>query len=93
MSEQVSVSAFINMGQDTAGARPQGRRSNYYAAWTLANGEAPKKGQQMSLDVFTERGLLYLVRVADSLKDSTGGIKPAAMRYSVVTKILDVERR
>jgi hypothetical protein len=86
------VSYFIGMGEDPKRAMPQGRRSNFYAAWTLANGEAPRKGQEMSLDAFKEPGLLYLVRVADSVKDGKDEEKPDAMRYSKVTKILNVER-
>jgi hypothetical protein len=93
MAEPILVSAFISMGEDPARARPQGRRSNFYAAWTIANGEAPRKGQQMSLETFTEPGLLYLVRVADSVKDGMDGIKPDAMCYSIVTKVLDAKRR
>src|SRR5690242_9858921 len=63
LSENSSVSAFLNMGNNAAGPRI-GRRSKYYALWCQANGEMPKKGQEMALDTFTEPGLVYWVRVA-----------------------------
>jgi hypothetical protein len=46
----------------------------------------------MALDVFTEAGLLYLVRVADCLKDGKDAAKPEALIYSRVTEILRIER-
>jgi hypothetical protein len=40
------------------------RRGNYSKAWTLANGELPRKGQLMSPDVFLE-GQIFMVEVKD----------------------------
>ncbi len=85
------VSAFFNMGDDPAKFHI-GRRSRFYEAWCLANGEAPRKGQQMALEKFTETGLLYLVRVADCAKDGKDAAKPDALVYSRVTEILKVGR-
>lgn len=86
------VSAFFNMGSDER--RPLiGRRSRFYSVWSLANGEAPRKGQQMALDTFTEPGLLFTVRVADATKDGKSADKPDALIYSRVTEILEVRRR
>ena len=57
--EHVRVCAFFNMGQDPA--RPRvGRNSRYFRAWTMANGELPRKGQQMTANTFQE-GQLYEV--------------------------------
>jgi len=85
------VSAFFNLGSD-----PQepfiGRRTRYYRVWSVANGEAPRKGQQMTPSIFTEGGLLYLVRVADCLKDGKEAVKPDALVYSRVTEVLKIER-
>jgi hypothetical protein len=91
MTGEGAVSAFFNMGKDQA--KPHiGRRSRFYAVWSLANGEAPRKGQQMTLEAFTEAGLVYLVRVADSTKDGKDTAKPDALIYSRVTEILKIER-
>jgi hypothetical protein len=85
------VSAFYNMGSDAAGPFI-GRRSRLYAVWSMANGEAPRKGQRMTWETFTDPALLYLVRVADSLKDGKDSAKPDALVYSRVTEILRIER-
>jgi hypothetical protein len=85
------VSAFFNLGSDPE--KPHiGRRTRYYTVWCLANGEAPRKGQQMPPSTFIEAGLLYLVRVADCLKDGKEAVKPDALVYSRVTEVLKVER-
>jgi hypothetical protein len=47
----------------------------------------------MTLDTFTEPGLIYTVRVANSIKDDKGGQKPGALVYSRVTDVLRVERK
>ena len=91
LSEDSRVSAFLNMGEDPA--RPHiGRRSKFYALWCQANGEMPRKGQQIALEAFTEPGLLYLVRVEDGRSDGKGDAKPDSLVYSRVTEILKVER-
>jgi hypothetical protein len=85
------VSAFFNLESDPA--KPHiGRRSRFYKVWCLANGEAPRRGQQMTPETFAESGLLYVVRVEDSLKDEKENEKPDALRYSRVTDVLRVER-
>ena len=91
LAEGVNVSVFLNMGNDPSGPRI-GRRSRFYEAWCLANGEPPWKGQEMTLETFTEAELLYLVRVADATKDGKDETKPDALIYSRVTEILRVER-
>ena len=90
LSEDAHVSAFLNMGNDPNTPRI-GRKSRFYAAWCQANGEPPRRGQQMSLDTFTEPGLLYLVRVEDATKDGKEADKPDSLVYSRVTEILRVE--
>jgi len=91
LAEGIPVSAFFNFGGDPSGPRPQGCRSKFYRVWCIANGEAPRRGQQMALSTFTEVGLLYLVRVADCLKDGKDEDKPDALVYSRVTEILKIE--
>jgi hypothetical protein len=86
------VSRFYNLGNDKT-RKSHGRRSLFYAVWCLANGEPPRKGQKMTLDTFTEAGLIYTVRVANSTKDEKGGHKPDALVYSRVTDVLRIERR
>lgn len=86
------VSAFYNLGSDPA--RPRvGRRSRYYAAWSQANGEPPRKGQKITPEAFAEPGLLYTLQVADAVKDEAQKRKPDALVYSRVVNILRVERR
>jgi hypothetical protein len=46
----------------------------------------------MTLETFTDPSLLYLVRVADCLKDGKDADKPDALIYSRVTEILKIER-
>jgi len=46
LADGVRVSAFYNMGND-ATQWHIGRRSRFYTAWTLANGESPRKGQRI----------------------------------------------
>jgi hypothetical protein len=58
----------------------------------MANGETPRKGQQMLPSTFIEAGLMYLVRVADCLKDGKEEDKPDALVYSRVTEVLKVNR-
>lgn len=86
------VSRFYNLGNDKT-RKSHGRRSFFYAVWCMANGEPPRKGQRMTLDTFTEAGLIYTVRVANSIKDEKGGQKPGALVYSRVTEVLRVERK
>ena len=92
LAEDILVSCFLNMGNDQA--KPQiGRRSRFYSAWSLANGEAPRKGQQMSLDTFVDNSLVYVVRVADATKDAKDAVKPDAFVYSRVVEIVKVDFR
>jgi hypothetical protein len=91
LTDGTLVSAFYNMGSDPQ--KPHiGRRSRFYTVWSLANGEAPRKGQQMALEAFTDPALLYLVRVADCAKDGKDTAKPDALIYSRVTEVLKIER-
>jgi hypothetical protein len=92
VDDGTAISGFFNMGSDPAMPQPQGRRSRFYAAWCMANGEMPRKGQEMRLETFLEPGLIYLVRVQDAIKDSKDELKPDALIYSRVTEILKVER-
>jgi hypothetical protein len=92
LTDATLVSAFLNLGSDPETTHI-GRRSRFYAVWCLANGEAPRKGQQMTLETFTDPSLLYLVRVADCVKDGKDAAKPDALIYSRVTEILRIERR
>jgi hypothetical protein len=46
----------------------------------------------MTFEILTDPTLLYLVRVADSLKDGKDGLKAESMVYSRVTEVLRIER-
>jgi hypothetical protein len=92
LDDATLVSAFYNLGKNLARPLSPGRRSRFYAAWCIANGEPPRKGQQMGLETFTDPSLLYTVQVVDVVKDETGANKPGALIYSAVAKILRIER-
>jgi hypothetical protein len=47
----------------------------------------------MTLETFTEEGLLYTVRVADAAKDEQATEKPDALVYSRITDVLRIERK
>jgi hypothetical protein len=86
IDEPVLVSSFFNMGSDRN--RPHiGRRSKYYKAWVLANGEHPRRRQKMSPDIFLE-GQFFEVEVQPCKMDEEGQPKPTAEMYSTVTKLI-----
>ncbi len=82
----VQVSRFVNMGQDKAMKRRAS--TDFYRLWTLFNGDLPKCGQQMSLEIFS--GKFCKVRVDAVTKDSKGNELPQVLRYSVVRDVLEV---
>jgi hypothetical protein len=84
------VCAFFNFGNKREAPEIM-RRGNYFKAWTLANGELPRRGQEMSPEVFFE-GQIYTVEVKDSRTDAAETEKADAEVYSKVTAILKVER-
>ena len=85
-TEPGSVSAFFNFGADKSGAK-LGRQSRYFKAWTIANGELPRRGQAMTPDVFLD-GQFFEVEVASCDSDSEGKAKPEAEVYSRIVKII-----
>ena len=88
LGEDEEVCLFLNMGQ----SGPPKRGSNFFKVWTMANGELPRKGQEMELEIFTEPGLIYTVQVEDAEKDGDGKQKHDALIYSRVTRVLGVNR-
>ncbi len=80
------VSAFFNMGDDRSGPRV-GRQSRYYKAWVLANGGHPRKGQEMTPEVFLE-GQFFEVEVEMCSQGADGAPKACAEAYSRITKII-----
>src|SRR4051812_45625689 len=69
--------------------RPQ--RGRYFAAWTLANGEMPRKGERMTPDIFLE-GQVYTVDVKDCRRNAKEQEKADAEIYSKVTEIVSVSQ-
>jgi hypothetical protein len=88
LGEDKEVFLFLNMGK----GGPPKRGSNFFKVWTAANGELPRKGQEMALEIFTEPGLVYTVQVEDAAKDAEGNEKPDALVYSRATRVLGVIR-
>ncbi len=90
LDDGARVCAFYNMGNDPKGPVPA-RRGNYFAAWTLANGDLPRKGERMTPDVFLE-GQVYTVNVKDCRRNAKEQEKADAEIYSVVSEIVSVGR-
>jgi hypothetical protein len=92
VSEDIEVTMFINFGAKPQ--PPQSLASRYFKAWTVANGDAPLRGQAMAPTVFVEEGLLYTVEVEDAAIDpTTKKDKPDCLIYSRVKEILNVTRK
>lgn len=85
------VCVFYSLGEDRRGCKI-GRKSNYFKAWTLANGELPRKGQAMSPNVFLE-GQVFTVEVRDRSRNSADEEKADAEIYSAITAVVDVVTR
>jgi hypothetical protein len=83
--DEVRVCAFFNMGNDPRRPMP-GRQSRYFRAWTIANGEPPRKGQTMDPAVFVD-GQQFEIEVEDCWKDTDNNLKTAAEIYSKVIRI------
>jgi hypothetical protein len=85
IDEEEEIYGFLNLGRRE---RPHaGRRSRYWAEWTLANGATPRKRQEMSPRVF--RGKVFLVEVGDVTKAGDGKSHQACAIYSTVKKIIE----
>jgi hypothetical protein len=92
VSEDIEVTMFINFGAKPQ--PPQSLASRYFKAWTVANGDAPLRGQAMAPAVFVEEGLLYTIEVEDAAIDpTTKKDKPDCLIYSRVKEILNVTRK
>jgi len=91
LCESKRVCAFYNFGENRTKPKIT-RRGNYFKAWTLANGELPRKGQRPSPDVFLE-GQIFTVEVRDSRRNEKQADKAEAEVYSKVTEIVSVDRR
>jgi hypothetical protein len=85
--EPGEVSYFMNMGSHRGGPRV-GRHSNYYKAWTLANGGPPRKGEAMNPKIFL--GRFFRARIEDSVKNSNDGDKLQEEVYSHITELLEL---
>jgi hypothetical protein len=83
------ICAFYNFGENP---KPEIlRNGKYFKAWTMANGELPRKGQDLLPEVFME-GQIYTVEVEDNRQTSTQKQKSDAEIYSVVREIVHVDR-
>lgn len=78
------VFGFLNLG---GGDEPKaGRGSEYYRAWTLANGTTPRKRETMSARVFKDK--IFRVRIGDTTRKHDGREHSPAEVYSTVKEIL-----
>jgi hypothetical protein len=86
--------SFLGTGEEVCGfyhlgskSKPHaGRRSEYYRAWIIANGEPPRKRQRLAVRVFRRK--VFEVRVSDVTRRHDGRTHPKAMVYSTVREIL-----
>jgi hypothetical protein len=78
------VCGFFHMGR---GERPAaGRRSNYWRAWVIANGDQPRRRQMLSTRVFKWK--IFEVRIEDVTKRFDQSEHPEGAIYSTVKEIL-----
>lgn len=78
------VFGFRNLGTDP---KPKaGPRSEYRRDWVMANGEPPRRRQQLSPRVFKDK--VFEVRVVDVTKRFDGREHPPGAIYSTVKEIL-----
>jgi len=84
--DSVRVCAFFNMGNDPAKTHA-GRQSRYFKAWTIANGELPRRGQILDPAVFME-GQIFQIDVDDSSTAPGEREKTDAEIYSRVTAVV-----
>jgi hypothetical protein len=82
----VQLVMFVNMGQGKGEKR--GPSTKFYRLWTLFNCEAPKRGQQMNLEVFA--GKFCMVSIETVIEDAKGNALPEMLRYSVARHVLEV---
>lgn len=78
------VSYFMNMGNNPE-APWAGRHSNYYKAWTLANGGPPRRGEAMDPDIFL--GKFFRALIEDCKKDSSDKEKADGEVYSHIKEL------
>ena len=89
--DEQTVSAFYSLGENRH-AYKFGSRSKFYKDWVRANGGQPKRGQEMSPEVFVNPAIWYTVHVGDAAKDGEGKVKDDALIYSRIDRILEVRR-
>ena len=87
--EPVSLSLFINLGNDPAGPRVAGRQSKYYKHWSMANGQPPAKGQSMAADVFLDK--FFMAQVEKATKGTKGEAKGDEEIYSRIIHFIRLE--
>jgi hypothetical protein len=83
------LSAFFNLGGTPDAPSMPGRQSKYFRAWTMANGEAPRKGQPLDWNIFLDK--FFTAEVADCSKDSKDREKSEGEIYSKITDFLRFE--
>ena len=82
------VCTFYNFGEDRR--KPTiFRQGRFRKEWTRANSDAPRKGEDMTPDVFLE-GQVFTVQVRDCRRDAKERTKADAEVYSVVSEIVSV---
>lgn len=78
------VWGFFHMGRRERATA--GRRSNYWRAWVIANGDGPRRRQVLSPRVF--KGKIFEVRIEDVTKRFDQSEHPEGAIYSTVKEII-----
>ena len=92
LDDGTRVCAFYNLGSERE-KLSLGRRGKYVRDWTLANGEAPHRGEILDPQVFLN-GQVYLLQIGDSLENPDARQKQKSQdeMYSRVTEMISVDR-
>lgn len=82
------VCTFYNFGEDR-GKPKIFQKGRYRKEWTRANGDSPRKGEDMTPNIFLD-GQVFIVEVRDCRRDAKERAKADAEVYSVVSEIVSV---
>jgi hypothetical protein len=91
LDDESHVCLFYNFNGDQRSGPIVANRGRYRADWIRANGDQPRRGQEMSPDVFLE-GQLYTLEVRNTVRNSDQTEKACGEIYSQVKSIIIIER-
>jgi hypothetical protein len=84
-----NLSIFFNFGNNPGKIATPGRQSKYFKHWTMAKGEAPRRGESLDWAVFLDKH--FMAEVEDAGRDSKGNQKCDAEIYSRISQFIRSE--